>query len=312
LQRAFAGSAENYLGAIGGGDYFDALLFAEPDAGVSGQGAEKSFDFGARDGVDSDGGAGKLFEDGKDAVVSFGDGEAFGEVANDGVEGLGIGFEDDADGVFGEGVFEVEGEEEGEFEVGDFRRRFFDEKTRQPPAPGRQGVSRLAPVGIADPENELSGPSTAPSPGVGRLPDCNNAKPAARAWGQTRPVRRDSAQVQRTSIFETRSARMIWASLIFSAPWMRARMMLPSRRASWTRPRSTMTRASVSAGQPPMSARRSVVSSTIGMTLSCHKIGWGVSLAWLKWTRGLKNKPFSSYRHPPLIPALFKQEGMKS
>ena len=75
-----------------------------------------------------------MFERGEDAVVFFADGEALGEGPDGGVEGLrfvvAAGFEDDADGIFGEALLEVERKEDGEFKLGSIWRRVFYEPSR--------------------------------------------------------------------------------------------------------------------------------------------------------------------------------------
>ncbi len=97
----------------------------------------------------------------------------------------------------------------------------------------------------------------------------SSASPTASACAQTRPLRRDSMQVHFTSTAAIRSPSTICASYVFSAPRTRPLTMLPSRRASPTRPCSTSDRASFSTGQPPMSASSSVLSSTIYTSATC-------------------------------------------
>ena len=89
-----------------------------------GQRAKEGADFGARDGIDATNGTCDFLQRGEHAFVFFTDGESGSQAADGVVERLRRGFvvaaclEDDADGIFREAFPELEGEKDGEFDLG--------------------------------------------------------------------------------------------------------------------------------------------------------------------------------------------------
>ncbi len=88
LQRAVGLPAENNPGPFRRSADLDALLFAEPDARMISQGAEKEADFAPGNGVDPGGGSGELFERGEDAFIVLAYRETVAEAAQRGIKRL--------------------------------------------------------------------------------------------------------------------------------------------------------------------------------------------------------------------------------
>jgi hypothetical protein len=96
---------------------------------VIAKGVKERAEFRARDGVDAASGARELLECGEDAVVGLGDDDRARDFGEDAVERLGVRFENDADGVLGERVFQVEGEKNRELDSGRTGGRVFYQQT---------------------------------------------------------------------------------------------------------------------------------------------------------------------------------------